>query len=74
MSNFQSLPLRCVVRGSCSKPPAGVDSTVPLREELGGDDHALRELTSIRRIQAIESMLLISWNKGCAAKFVYQSQ
>lgn len=73
VSNFQSLPCRCIVRGSSCTPPAGLDSAVLLREELGGDDHALRELTSIRKIQAVESMLFIIWNKRCAAKLVYQS-
>lgn len=36
-----------------------------------GDGRALRGLASIRRIQAVQSMLFISWNKGCAAKFVH---
>lgn len=62
-----------MVRRSCCIPVAGVDFAVLLREELGGDDLTLRELTSIRIMIGFgqSNQCFSSAVKGRAAKLVY---
>lgn len=57
----------------CTAPGGGAQQTVVLlRQKMGALE--MRCVRLHKLAEPGESMLFISWNKGCVAKFVYRSQ